>query len=192
VIFLFGEKIKASIVKEGTFNCPICHSQQSYSDVQEKGYFTLMFIPTFPISVHAQYRLCHQCQNSYDIDFLDQPAYVSLLQMVLSYLLNQYGTQHAKTIAAEIHQDETSLEWSQEKIQEAVTEVKNWETLVKCIKRHRKNANYESRCKVLIGVVAFIAKIEPINYESRVQINMIASHLEIDPLDVNQIVNKLS
>jgi hypothetical protein len=192
MIFLFGETIKSSVVKEGSFDCPVCQCQRAYSDILEKGYFTFMFIPTFPISVHAEYRKCHQCKNTYDNQFLEQPAYVSLLQMILSYLINQYGTEQIRSQAIELHLRTTTLDWTRENQSLALKQILDWDDLIQNIKRHKKHTDYESRCKTIVAVIEFITNIEPINYESKIQINMIASHLEVDPLYVTQLVSRFA
>jgi hypothetical protein len=189
MIFLFGEKIKASVTLTGEFKCSICRSEQRFSDIQEKGYFTFMFVPTFPTSVHAEYRFCHQCENTFDIDFLTQPAYVSILQMILSYLINQYRTEQAKQQAIDLHERATGLEWDQEHLVLALSQIADWDALVKLIKRHKKSTDYSNRIKIISAVIEYMANIETIEYESRVQINMLASHLEIDPQYVSKVLH---
>jgi len=188
MFLLFGETVKVKVINDGVFDCPICKSQQTYINIQEKDYFTLMFIPTFPTSVHAEYWLCRNCKNTFDPNYLEQPAYFSGLQMIYAYLINQYGYSLCSTKAKQLYFEITSFEWQQEAMKSALVNIGDWDTLVKRLKQHKVTIDYSGRCEIIAGVIQLIFSMEKDSYESRVQINLLGSYLDVDSVFIDQVI----
>lgn len=74
-IIIFGTRGVRSTVKEGTFICPQCVSNQFYKHKKVTQFFTLYFIPLIPMGNKGEYVECLGCRNTYITRILDlQPS----------------------------------------------------------------------------------------------------------------------
>ena len=102
MIIIFGTKGRKIKLDENTFFCPSCVSEVTYTRYKVGNYFTLFFIPLFPISKSTQLIECQTCHSQYMPSVLDLPAseiYTQIaykdalsgtpLQMVQKKLLNR-------------------------------------------------------------------------------------------------------
>jgi hypothetical protein len=62
-MIIWGSKAKEARVATGTFFCPQCMADSSYSHMRVSRYFTLYFIPLFPTSTLGEYIHCHGCNG---------------------------------------------------------------------------------------------------------------------------------
>lgn len=70
-IILWGSRGFTSTVGEGKFFCPQCGGDQRYEHKQVSRYFTLYFIPLFPIGGGGEYVECLKCQEAFDPQVLE-------------------------------------------------------------------------------------------------------------------------
>lgn len=84
-IIIFGTRGVRSTVKEGSFICPQCASQQPYQHKKVTQFFTLYFIPLIPMGNKGEYVECRGCRNTYITRILD-------MQPVLDITPKQSGT----------------------------------------------------------------------------------------------------
>jgi len=71
MIFIFGVKGRVKTIGQGTFNCPHCRTQRQYEHRKAQRWFTLYFIPVFPIGTLGESITCEGCNQSYTTDVLD-------------------------------------------------------------------------------------------------------------------------
>ncbi len=65
-MIIWGSKGITGTTDRGTFNCPVCVSQQRFEQKRVRRFFTLYFIPIFPTSTLGEYVECAHCQGTFD------------------------------------------------------------------------------------------------------------------------------
>lgn len=65
-MIIWGSKGREKTVESGEFFCPHCMKKASYARRKVARYFTLYFIPLFPIEQLGEYVHCGACQSEYD------------------------------------------------------------------------------------------------------------------------------
>jgi hypothetical protein len=70
-MIIWGTRGREKTVDYGSFHCPNCRCSSPYEQRRVSTYFTLYFIPLFPISSHGEYVQCGQCSGAYDVAILD-------------------------------------------------------------------------------------------------------------------------
>jgi len=192
MFFVFGEQIVPKVMEEGSFECPVCGCRQDYLHIQEKSYFTLMFIRTFPLTVRADYLLCKQCENSFDPDNKSQAAFVSGIQMAFAFLISQYSADEATIVARDVHQSFCGIEWAANELKAALSAIYDWSSFQKRIKQHSAFVNYQGRLKVIEACLNLLHSVSHMTHDDRVLINMIGSALEVDPQDTQNIAYRVA
>lgn len=64
-MIIFGTRGITSTLKEGTFSCPQCESNQAYRHRQVRKFFTLYFIPLIPLDTAGDYVECQRCKGTF-------------------------------------------------------------------------------------------------------------------------------
>jgi uncharacterized tellurite resistance protein B-like protein len=70
-IIFFGTGPVRSTLKEGHFNCPQCESSVPYRHRKVTKFFTLFFLPIFPVGSPIEYVECGRCNNTFIPRVLD-------------------------------------------------------------------------------------------------------------------------
>ena len=75
-MIFFGTKGRAIKIDTGKFNCPSCKVEKEYEKKYVQDWFTLYFIPVFPIgSKKNEHIECTECKDIYHLDVINyQPA----------------------------------------------------------------------------------------------------------------------
>jgi hypothetical protein len=68
---IWGSRGLTSTVENGDFHCPRCDQQQEYALKQVRPWFTLYFIPIFPVGGAEKYVECLGCGNTYKDEVLN-------------------------------------------------------------------------------------------------------------------------
>jgi len=71
-IVIWGSRGLTSNLERGRFYCPRCDRERGYDLKQVRPFFTLYFIPLFPIGSAERYVECHGCGGTYREGVLDQ------------------------------------------------------------------------------------------------------------------------
>ena len=76
MFILFGSKDRAVETDSGQFHCPNCNLKEEYGKKYVQDWFTLFFIPIFPISGKKNDHIeCKKCESIYHLDVIDyKPA----------------------------------------------------------------------------------------------------------------------
>lgn len=69
-MIIWGSRGRTSTVEEGQFFCPRCRSNQPYKLQRVQRWFTLYFIPIFPMGVLGEYAECGQCATTWKPEVL--------------------------------------------------------------------------------------------------------------------------
>ncbi|MBS0267316.1 MAG: zinc ribbon domain-containing protein [Planctomycetes bacterium] len=70
-MIIWGSCGKEKVVGQEDFFCPRCRSEAVGDHVRVSRYFTLYFIPLFPISTVGEYIRCDECEGTFEMDVLD-------------------------------------------------------------------------------------------------------------------------
>ena len=72
MIFIWGSRHLKSTRDTGRFYCPHCVKLDvAYQHQSAREWFTLYFIPVFPIGGHKEYIECLKCKNTYTTEVLE-------------------------------------------------------------------------------------------------------------------------
>ena len=63
---IYGWKGREKQVDQGVFFCPQCGETQDYAKIGLATWFTLYFIPIFPMTTQGEYVRCEGCRGSFD------------------------------------------------------------------------------------------------------------------------------
>ena len=86
MFILFGTKGRAIETDNGEFNCPNCNIKQEYGKKYVQDWFTLFFIPIFPISGKKNDHIeCKKCESIYHLDVIDYKPALSNDEMESEY-----------------------------------------------------------------------------------------------------------
>jgi hypothetical protein len=70
-IIIWGSRGLSSVVDRGEFHCPRCDQREEYAVQASRRWFTLYFIPIFPISGTDRYVECLGCGQAYKESVLE-------------------------------------------------------------------------------------------------------------------------
>lgn len=71
MIFVWGSKGRSKTINNGEFHCPDCHTRRDYEQKEVKRWFTLYFIPVFPMNTLGEYVECGACKSTYNSRVLE-------------------------------------------------------------------------------------------------------------------------
>jgi Tellurite resistance protein TerB/zinc-ribbon family len=75
MIFIFGVRTRASKVSEGDFFCPKCGADRHYVLQRFRQWFTLFFLPIFPVgAAKGEQVKCQTCGTSFRPEVLQTPT----------------------------------------------------------------------------------------------------------------------
>src|SRR6185312_16552116 len=69
-MIIFGTRTRMSVVERGQFHCPRCGPGQRYERKHAKRWFTLYFIPVFPVGDLGQFVECGLCHGTFKMEVL--------------------------------------------------------------------------------------------------------------------------
>lgn len=79
VLIIFGFRTRPSTVSEGTFYCPRCGADRHYVLQRFRKWFTLFFLPIFPIGASRGEQVkCQTCGTAFRPEVLNAPTSASL------------------------------------------------------------------------------------------------------------------
>ena len=70
-MIIWGSKGRTTTITSGEFYCPDCVDYKPYNHQKVKRWFTLYFIPIFPLSDLGEYIECSGCKATYKNNVLD-------------------------------------------------------------------------------------------------------------------------
>lgn len=69
-MIIFGTRGRVSVVERGQFLCPNCGQDRGYQRKHAKRWFTLYFIPIFPVKDLGQFIECELCKGTFKVEVL--------------------------------------------------------------------------------------------------------------------------
>ena len=73
MFILFGTKTRFKTLSTGQFYCPQCRTRREYELRLARDYFTLYFIPLFPINTRGEMVTCLTCNTNFQKEVLAVP-----------------------------------------------------------------------------------------------------------------------
>lgn len=70
MFIIFGGRNREKQITLGQFYCPTCLQQTTYAHMRVSRYFTLYFIPLFPMQNLGEYLCCQRCQGKFSTNVL--------------------------------------------------------------------------------------------------------------------------
>ena len=70
-MIIWGTRGRERILSSGQFHCPKCDKRSPYQHKRVARYFTLFFIPIFPIQTLGEHIVCKTCNQSYKPEVLN-------------------------------------------------------------------------------------------------------------------------
>ena len=70
-MIIWGTRGKNVHIADGEFFCPRCNADQEFSHFQVRNYFTLYFIPLFPLGSGGEFLECSGCGQTWSPDILE-------------------------------------------------------------------------------------------------------------------------
>lgn len=121
-MIIYGTKPKSTRIDEGTFFCPQCQTEQTYELFKVKTYFTLYFIPLFPVGSGDEHIQCENCSGTFAPEVIDydpeaeQAATAETLRRICALFLYDIGRISTTTLAAiqEVISDSIGIEVTKE------------------------------------------------------------------------------
>ncbi len=74
LLIIWGSRGVVKTAGQGHFHCPRCQQTTPYQHKKVQRYFTLYFIPLFPIATSAEYVECAHCIGRFQLSVLQLPA----------------------------------------------------------------------------------------------------------------------
>jgi hypothetical protein len=69
-LIIWGTRSSEKVVGEGQFSCPQCRNHVPFTHKKLQRYFTLYFIPLFPIGTIAEFVECVYCRGNFQMQVL--------------------------------------------------------------------------------------------------------------------------
>ena len=93
-IIIWGSKGRSRKVDSGEFYCPSCRTSTTYTRMRASRYFTLYFIPIFPMETLGEWVVCSRCSGEFDSHIPELSS--SEIERALSpWECSQCGNQNA-------------------------------------------------------------------------------------------------
>ncbi|QDT13802.1 DUF4190 domain-containing protein [Planctomycetes bacterium K23_9] len=70
-MIIYGHRTRESKAGTGNFECPNCRTNQSYTRLELRSWFTLYFIPVIPLMRQGTQVQCGGCMSRYDAEILN-------------------------------------------------------------------------------------------------------------------------
>ena len=96
-VIIYGTKPKSTRIDEGTFFCPVCEAERTYDLFSVRTYFTLYFIPLFPVGSGDEHIQCENCSGTFASELIDydpeaeQAATAETLRRICALFLYDMG-----------------------------------------------------------------------------------------------------
>lgn len=79
-MIIWGSRTRFSKTDEGVFYCPQERAERPFERKIAKQWFTLYFIPIFPMNERGEFVECQSCKGQFDTRVLDIPTTDVLLR----------------------------------------------------------------------------------------------------------------
>ena len=205
-MIIFGTKGRSIKMDSGEFHCPNCNTNRAYNKKYVQDWFTLYFIPTFPVgSKKNEHIECEECSSIYHLDVIDyKPGlndeemtseYEKALQNVLCLMIiadDKVDDQEIKTVSDIFNKLTNDKKLSKAKINKTITNLKKDNLVVdEYLKDIRPYLNAEHR-ELIIKAMYYVAGSDGHLDDRESELLMhTAKILEMTPAHIKGVLSEL-
>jgi len=80
-MIIWGSRSRTSTAQAGQFACPRCNGQSRFEEKRVRRWFTLYFLPIFPIGTSGYYVECQDCKGTFKSEVLNYSGIKSAAAM---------------------------------------------------------------------------------------------------------------
>ena len=190
----------------GEFHCPNCNTPRTYNKKYVQDWFTLYFIPTFPVgSKKNEHIECEECSSIYHLDVIDHKPglndeevaseYEKALQNVLCLMIiadNKVEDEEIKIVSDIFNKLTNDKKLSKIKITKTITKLKKDDlTVDEYLKDIRPYLNAEHR-ELIIKAMYYVAGSDGHLDDRESELLMYtAKVLEMTPAHIKGVLSEL-
>ena len=205
-MIIFGTKGRSIKMDSGEFHCPNCNTPRTYQKKYVQDWFTLYFIPTFPVgSKKNEHIECEECSSIYHLDVIDHKPglndeemaseYEKALQNVLCLMIiadNKVEDEEVKTVSDIFNKLTNDKKLSKAKITKTITNLnKDDLTVDEYLKDIRPYLNAEHR-ELIIKAMYYVAGSDGHLDDRESELLMYtAKVLEMTPAHIKGVLSEL-
>ena len=205
-MIIFGTKGRSIKMDSGEFHCPNCNTPRTYHKKYVQDWFTLYFIPTFPVgSKKNEHIECEECSSIYHLDVIDHKPglndeemaseYEKALQNVLCLMIiadNKVEDPEVQTVSDIFKKLTNNKKLSKAKIDKTIIKLKKDDlTIDEYLKDIRPYLNYEHR-ELIIKAMYLIAGSDGHLDDRESELLMhTAQVLEMTPAHIKGVLSEL-
>jgi len=205
-MIIFGTKGRSIKTDSGKFHCPNCNTPRTYHKKFVQDWFTLYFIPTFPVgSKKNEHIECEECSSIYHLDVIDHKPglndeemaseYEKALQNVLCLMIiadNKVEDEEVKTVSDIFNKLTNDKKLSKAKITKTITNLKKDDlTVDEYLKDIRPYLNAEHR-ELIIKAMYYVAGSDGHLDDRESELLMYtAKVLEMTPAHIKGVLSEL-
>ena len=205
-MIIFGTKGRSIKMDSGKFHCPNCNDNRVYNKKYVQDWFTLYFIPTFPVgSKKNEHIECEECSSIYHLDVIDyKPGlnneemtseYEKVLQNVLCLMIiadDNIDDQEIKTASNIFNKLTNDKKLSKVKINKTINNLKKDNlTVDEYLKNIKSYLNTEHR-ELIIKAMYYVAGSDGHLDDRESELLMhTAKVLEMTPAHIKGVLSEL-
>ena len=205
-MIIFGTKGRSIKMDSGEFHCPNCNTQRTYNKKYVQDWFTLYFIPTFPVgSKKNEHIECEECSSIYHLDVIDHKPglndeemaseYEKALQNVLCLMIiadNKVEDKEVKTVSDIFNKLTNNKKLSKVKIDKIIIKLKKDNlTVDEYLREIRPYLNAEHR-EFIIKAMYYVAGSDGHLDDRESELLMYtAKVLELTPAHIKGVLSEL-
>jgi len=205
-MIIFGTKGRSIKMDSGEFHCPNCNTPRTYQKKYVQDWFTLYFIPTFPVgSKKNEHIECEECSSIYHLDVIDHKPglndeemaseYEKALQNVLCLMViadNKVEDEEVKTVSDIFNKLTNNKKLSKAKIDKTIIKLKKDDlTVDEYLKDIRPYLNPEHR-ELIIKAMYLVAGSDGHLDDKESELLMYtAKVLEMTPAHIKGVLSEL-
>jgi uncharacterized tellurite resistance protein B-like protein len=205
-MIIFGTKGRSIKMDSGEFHCPNCNTPRTYNKKYVQDWFTLYFIPTFPVgSKKNEHIECEECSSIYHLDVIDHKPglnneemaseYEKALQNVLCLMIiadNKVEDEEIKTVSDIFNKLTNDKKLSKIKITKTITKLKKDDlTVDEYLKDIRPYLNAEHR-ELIIKAMYLVAGSDGHLDDRESELLMYTAQvLEMTPAHIKGVLSEL-
>lgn len=196
-MIIYGTKPKSTQIDEGTFFCPQCQTEQDYELYRVKTYFTLYFIPLFPVGSGDEHIQCENCSGTFAPEIIDydpeveQAATAETLRRICALFLYDVGRISTTTLQAiqDIISDSIGIDVTKEDLARDAQYAQDADAdFLKYCKKELSEYSDEGKLLVIFNLRRVLESEGDLDSLEQDRLRQLGKTLKLKKRDVNEIV----
>ena len=205
-MIFFGTKGRAIEIDRGQFHCPNCKIEKNYQKKYVQTWFTLYFIPIFPMGEKKNEHIeCEECENIYHLDVIDykpglneeelESEYEKALKNILCMMIiadKKIKDEEIKFVSGIFNKLTNKKNFPKSQIDKVITQVKkkglSVDDYLKDVRPYLNSGHRELIVKAMYFVAAWVGNLAKKESELLMET---AKVLEMTPAHVKGVLSEL-